>query len=69
MALRDDVYRQFGPVLMEALFDMILDEVNQLRTNAGLPERTKEYFLGRAHNAHAHLPPYDWMSEQENYPP
>jgi len=65
MALRDNVYEKFGPLLIEALLDQLLFEVNELRTRAGLPERTKEYFLGRAHNNLAHLEPYNWMSEGE----
>lgn len=61
MALRDNVYEKFGPLLMEALFDTMLDEINELRTRAGLPIRPKEQFLGSAHNNMDHLEPYDWM--------
>lgn len=64
MALRDNVYEKFGPLLLEALFDKMLDEVNELRTNAGLPPRPKEAFLGSAHNSLAHLTEYDWMQEE-----
>ncbi len=63
MSLRDNVFEQFGPLLLEGLFDTMLDEINFLRTSAGLPVRTKEYFLGRAHNSLAHLDNYDWMNE------
>ena len=61
MAQRDEVFRKFGPLLMEALFDEVLDEINALRANAGLPERPKAEFLGSAHNHVNHLKPYDWM--------
>lgn len=64
MALRDNVYQKFGPILLEALFDKMLDEINELRTGAGLPPRPKESFLGSAHNHIAHLDLYDWMKEQ-----
>lgn len=62
MAQRDEVYQKFGPLLIEALFDKMLEEINELRTNAGLPERPKDQFLGSAHNNLAHLDHYDWMS-------
>lgn len=63
MALRDITYQKFGPLLMEALFDAILEELNELRTQAGLPLRTKAYFLGKSNNIQNHLQPYDWMDE------
>lgn len=63
MALRDITFQKFGPLLIEALFDTILEELNELRTNAGLQPRTKAYFLGKANNNQAHLQPYDWMDE------
>ncbi|MBA7625084.1 hypothetical protein ES703_32505 [subsurface metagenome] len=63
MSLRDDTYQKFGPLLLEALIDAMLDEVNELRTKAGLPLRTKEYFLGRSNNNQNHLPDYDWMDD------
>lgn len=65
MSLRDDTYIKFGPLLMEALFDTMLDEINFLRTANGLPVRTKEYFLGRSNNNQDHLEPYDWMKDEE----
>lgn len=63
MALRDVTYQKFGPLLMEALFDTMLEEVNDLRVNAGLQPRTKSYFLGKANNNQNHLDPYGWMEE------
>lgn len=64
MALRDNVYEKFGPLILEALFDTMLDEINELRTRAELPERPKEAFLGSVHNHLNHLEPYDWMNEE-----
>ena len=63
MALRDNVYKKFGPLLLEALIDKMLDEINELRTHAGKPPRPKEAFLGSAHNHMAHLTEYDWPEE------
>lgn len=64
MAQRDTVYHKFGPLLMEALFDTLLEEVNELRVKAGLQPRTKAYFLGKSNNNQAHLQRYDWMDEE-----
>lgn len=66
MPLRDVTYHKWGPLLLEALFDTILDEVNELRVNAGLPPRTKAYFLGKSNNNQNHLQPYDWMETGES---
>lgn len=64
MALRDVVYQKFGPLLMEALFDTMLEEVNELRALHGKQPRTKEYFLGKSNNHQNHLQHYDWMDEE-----
>lgn len=65
MSLRDNIYEQFGPLILEALVDNLLEEVNELRTALGKPPRTKEGFLGSTHNHLGHLDPYDWMSNGE----
>lgn len=64
MALRDNTYEKFGPLLLEALIDSLLDEINFLRTAMSLQPRTKEYFLGRSNNNQNHLDPYDWMAKE-----
>lgn len=64
MAQRDDTYQKFGPLLMEALTDCLLDEINELRINTGLPLITKDHFLGKSNNTQNHLPPYNWMNEE-----
>lgn len=63
MALRDVTYERFGPLLLEALVDSMLAEINLLRIAAGLQPRTKEYFLGQSNNSQNHLDPYDWMDD------
>lgn len=63
MALRDETYQKFGPLLLEALIDSLLEEINELRVNAGLQPRTKAYFLGKSNNNQNHLDPYNWMEE------
>ncbi|MBA7695002.1 hypothetical protein ES703_103619 [subsurface metagenome] len=63
MSLRDNTYHKFGPLLLEALIDAMLEEINELRAHLGFPLRTKEYFLGRSNNNQNHLDDYDWMDE------
>lgn len=64
MAVRDDMYQQFGPLLLEGLIDNLLEEINFLRTNAGMPLIQKEAFLGTTNNHLGHLPQYDWMNQE-----
>lgn len=61
MALRDEVFHRFGPRLMEAIVDFLLDEVNTLRRNQGMPEITKDEYLTLLNNHASTLPKYDWM--------
>ena len=42
MATKEDLYKAFGPMLMEAVLLVIKDEINALRAEAGLGERTTE---------------------------
>lgn len=62
MTTRDELYRAFGPKLIEALADLVLDEINILRTQAELAERTKQQ-LGDALKAKLDATAdYDWMN-------
>lgn len=61
MSIRDVTYRKFGPLLLEALIDTLLEEINELRIDAGKQPRTKAYFLGKSNNNQDHLEPYNWM--------
>lgn len=62
MAKRDELFGKFGPILIEALFDFLLDNVNALRRNQGMPEITKDEYLTQLLNHITEIPPYDWMS-------
>ena len=55
--------RKFGPILLEAFGQIIFNEINELRTNAGLPPRTWEQFFNEINNHTSTLEPYDWMQE------
>jgi len=61
MSKRDEVFDLWGPKLLEAFLHLILSEVNELRTKAGLAPRTKTQVYNQIMNDAIHLPDYDWM--------
>lgn len=63
MATREGLYRQFGPMLTEAVVLVILDEVNALRTEAGLQERTGAQVIDAVQTKLDGLSIPDWMKE------
>ena len=65
MTLRDDTFRRFGPILLEALCLVLLDYQNELRQEQGMKLLTMDDVLLKLENHLSELQPYDWM-EQEN---
>jgi hypothetical protein len=61
MSLRDNIFQKFGPLLQEALLEMWLEELNELRVALGKQPLTKDYILGKCNNNLNHLDDYDWM--------
>lgn len=59
---RDELFRSFGPVLLEAICRVIKDEINLLRSLHGLPPRTDNQIYDQISNHYGGLPPYDWMN-------
>lgn len=64
MATRDEVFEQFGPILLEAITDFLLDNVNALRQEQGMPEITKDEYLAQLNSHLSTLEPYDWMEKE-----
>lgn len=64
MATREELYKQFGPVLIEALTLITMDEINLLRVEAGLPPRTKTQLMNAIQAKLDSLDLYDWMTER-----
>ncbi len=60
---REQLYRQFGPKLTEAVVRVMIDEINILRTQHGLNERTKTQAIYSVQSELDALQNYDWMSE------
>ena len=61
---REELYRRFGPMLIEAIVLIIRDEINILRSQHGLPERTNQQIMDAISNRLSNLDEYDWMKEQ-----
>lgn len=58
---RDDLYHKFGPILIEALALIIKDEINLLRAEHSLPERTNQQIMDAMETKLENLTPYDWL--------
>lgn len=65
MSIRDEVFSQFGPKLMEAMFLSWLRELNEIRIAQGMQPLTEQYILGRLHNDLNHVEDYDWMNDEQ----
>lgn len=63
MSQREDLFRQFGPLLLEATIDFLLDNVNTLRKERGMKEITKDEYLTQLSNHFSELKPYYWMKD------
>lgn len=61
MAQRDELFRRFGPIFLEAIAIMIVEESNRIRTHLGMPLITKQMFLDEITTKLDQLLPYDWM--------
>lgn len=62
MSVREEYYSNFGPKLVEAIVLVILDEVNAIRSNAGLSARTVQQMLDAIDTKLAAIPDYDGMN-------
>lgn len=64
MAQRDETFRKFGPILLEAACLVIIDLQNELRREQGMREVTEQDVIDLLNNHLGELEPYDWMSEE-----
>jgi len=63
MATREELYQKFGPKLVDAVVQVILDEINILRVEAGLSERTGPQVVDVLNAKVDSIPNYDWMDQ------
>jgi len=54
----------FGPLLLEAIVLCAKDEINILRVELGLSERTNEQIRASLENKLSTLSKYDWMNKE-----
>lgn len=59
---RDQLYKRFGPLELEAIVRVIFSEINILRVKAGLAERTVQQGIDALETQLNLLTKYDWMS-------
>lgn len=64
MLTRNDTYKHFGPILIESLCLVLLEQINALRNEQGMPEITEQDILDNLNNHLSELEPYDWMTEE-----
>lgn len=60
---RDELYRHFGPILLEAMVLVLLNQVNILRHEQGMPKITEQDLIDSLNNHLSELEPYDWMGD------
>ncbi|MBA7655343.1 hypothetical protein ES703_63247 [subsurface metagenome] len=65
MTQRDDLFRKFGPILLEATVISILELVNESRRAQGWPDITMQDFYDKINNHVTGLELYDWMKERQ----
>lgn len=63
MMTREQLYQKFGPKLMDALAQVILDEVNILREEVGLTTRNSTQLTDAISNKLENIPDYNWMKD------
>lgn len=61
---RDELYQRFGPKLIETIVLVVRDEINLLRSQHSLPERTNQDIIDALSSKLSNISNYDWM---ENY--
>lgn len=60
---REQLYQQFGPKLIDALTQVMLDEINLLRAEHDLAQRNGAQLVDAIANKLENIPDYDWMKE------
>lgn len=57
--------KHFGPILLEAFVCMLLDEINILRDEQGMPPTNIGNLFDSITNHMSSLTLYDWMIDQQ----
>jgi hypothetical protein len=62
MSKRDDLFRSFGPLLLEAFMRITLEETNRLRAKLNMPQITDENVMSQIDKKLSEQTPYGWMT-------
>jgi len=60
---REELYQQFGPMLVEAVVLLMLDELNKLRELHGLSVYSPDQLANAISTKLANMKTYAWMDE------
>ena len=60
---REELYQAFGPMLLEAMALVLVDEINILRAQHSLADRTGPQIVSSLEAKLATLPQYAWMTD------
>lgn len=66
MTERDKLFQKFGPILLEAIVIMMVQETNRLRAQLNMQPVTKEMFFDEINNHLSEIQPYEWMEQEDN---
>jgi hypothetical protein len=58
---REELYHKWGPILLDAITQVMLSEINILREEAGLLPRSGQQLIDAVANKLETIPEYDWM--------
>jgi hypothetical protein len=61
---RDELFEQFGPMIIEAVCLVVKDEINILRTQHGLAERTNQQIVDAVGAKLNSLGNYGWLNSE-----
>lgn len=61
MPNREELFRHFGPLLLEGLLKLQLEETNRLRQQIGMQQLTMQDLIDQLNNKLNETLPYDWM--------
>lgn len=60
---RNIAAQSFGPKILEAYFIVLLDQINHLRENQGMPPLEPDEILASVLMTLAQLEPYNWEND------
>lgn len=62
---RENVFNKFGPKLIEAIVGVMRDEINDLRKNAGLQEKSEQQIFDAIDNKIKGVSDYEFLKKMK----